>query len=673
MTKRITFCCVFVLATTYPFFAWPWGMTAPPISVRSQSDRAVANPAVNIGCIENGVPAICRSETDPAQQLSPRGIMAQDNLPGLGIALIDGIGAVQKLKAENASKAGPKVYVCPPCGLDCDRRTFDKPGVCPDCGMTLIEKMDDKQISVQGPDGEWFGELSLPNEWQLLQLHLHGAPPEMTGTLDLPLRHVRTNELKGIRWNAEEAAFEVSTPLGNLKFTGKANNGELRGSVNGLKTNDSNASFRLVRIPKLDFDAYTGGYEASNGRLITIAPWTEQGPGFTSLSLQYNDTSSRRSSSLFPISATRFISGGPAARLFPIEAEVRFETNQQGKIIGLVFQEATGAKTYAKKCTYREEQVKFFNKGVSLAGTFVLPNGQGPYPAIVLTHGSGPQRRWRGIFEQLFVRRGVAVLSYDKRGVGQSGGNWTRASFTDLAEDAVAGADFLAKRPDIDAKRIGFWGLSQGGWIASLAASRFRSAAFVMMVSGGGLTPERQEFLDTESDLRDSKFSEAEIAEALEFQKTKNAFMRTGQGWDEYKKLWQAGKDKRWYGFGNTDAWGPQSKTNPYWATMRLIYVYDPAPALESLRCPVLYVCGALDTPKGVRENVANIQTCLQKAGNRDVTIRVFPKAGHNLFLDEPGIAEKLTTARLCYSPGYLELLETWLVQRAGVPSEASP
>jgi uncharacterized protein len=587
-----------------------------------------------------------------------------------------GVDASQGQKAEDAAKPGPrpraKVYVCPPCGLDCDRRTFDKPGTCPDCGMTLIEKTDEKEVNLLGPSGEWFGELSLPNDWQLLQLHLRGTPPEMTGSLDLPLRQVLRKELKGIRWSAQEAAFEVATSLGNLRFTGKVRSGELQGSVSGFKTGDSKGTFRLVRIPKLDFDAYTGGYLASDGRLITIAPWTEQGPGFTSLSVQYNDTSSRRSSSLFPVSATKFVSGGPAARIFPIEVEITFETDRQGKTMGLVFQEGNLPKIHAKKSLYHEEQVRFVNNGVSLAGTLVMPNGQGPHPAIVLTHGSGAQRRWRGIFEQLFVRRGVAVLSYDKRGVGKSTGSWAKASFTDLADDAVAGANFLAKRPDIDPKRIGFWGLSQGGWIAPLAAYRFGPAAFVIMVSGGGLTPERQELLDTESDLRDAKFSEAEIAEALEFQKAKNAFMRTGQGWEEYQRLRQAGMKKKWYGFGNTDAWGPATKSALYWVTMRLIYFYDPAPALQRLRCPVLFVCGALDTPKAVRENVDNIEAYLQKAGNRDVTTKVFPRAGHNLFEDEPGDTEKLTTARLRYTPGYLELLENWLAQHTGITSKAS-
>jgi uncharacterized protein len=514
--------------------------------------------------------------------------------------------------------------------------------------------------------GEWFGELPLPNEWQLLQLHIEGGTQEIKGSLDLPLREAMNVPLKKVRWSTTEVAFEASTPLGDLEFQGNSRDGRLEGVVKGLKSAEPRASFRLARLAKIEFAPYTGGYETDDGRLIAIAPWIEQTIGLTTLSVAYSDTLTGRAGSLFPLSATRFVSGGPGARIFPVELEVLFEMDREGKITGLTWQEASSKKVHARKVDcYHEEQVKFKNKDVTLAGTLLVPRGPGPHPAIILTHGSGPQRRWRGIFEQLWSRRGVAVLSYDKRGVGQSTGDWHQSSFLDLADDAVSAAQFLQKRGDIDGKRIGFWGLSQGGWIAPLAASRFGRTAFVIFAAGGGLSPEQQELLDTEAELHDAKFSEGDIAAAIEFQKAKNAFMRTGASWEGYQKLRQTATKKDWYGFGNTDAWGPESKEDPYWASCRLIYFYDPAPALQSLRCPVLFISGAQDTPKAVKENVVNIQKWLQQAGNQGLTIKVFPNAGHNLFVNEPGLLEMLTTARLRYAPGYLDLVESWVVQRA--------
>jgi uncharacterized protein len=521
-------------------------------------------------------------------------------------------------------------------------------------------------LAEQEANGEWAGEVSLAKDWQLLQLHVDSAQDAIKGTLDVPLQGATGIELKNFRWKTPEVAFEASTPLGEMEFSGELKGGELLGAVKNSKSGEQAGSFRLMHLAKINLSAYAGGYDAEAGALITISAWPEQSIDLTRLLLQYTDAQSGEFGSLFPVSATKFVSGGPLARIFPIELEVTFEKNQHGEITGLVWHEGDATEVHATKTApYREEQVKFRNKDVTLAGTLVVPLDRGPHPAMVFTHGSGPQLRQRGVLEQLLVRRGVAVLTYDKRGMGESTGNWESASFTDLADDAVAGADFLKTRPDIDPEGIGFWGLSQGGWIAPLAASRFGHAAFVVAVSGGGLSPERQELLDTESALRDADFSAADVDEALAFQTAKNAFMRTGSKWDQYQSLRQQDKEKKWYGFESTDAWGPESKDDPYWAATRLFYFYDPAPAIQNLRCPVLFIFGGLDTPKAVQENEANLRSWFRSSGNRVGTIKVFPNAGHNLFIGESNYMATLTKQRLRYDPGYLDLVQSWVAHHA--------
>jgi uncharacterized protein len=523
-------------------------------------------------------------------------------------------------------------------------------------------------LAEQEANGEWAGEVSLAKDWQLLQLHVDSAQNALKGTLDVPLQGATGIELKNLDWRASEVAFEASAPFGEMEFRGELKGGELLGSVKNSKSGEQAGSFRLVHLAKINTSAYVGGYDAGAGRLITISAWPEQSIDLTRLLLQYTDTQTGEFGSLFPVSATKFVSGGPLARIFPVELEVTFERNQQSEITGLAWHEGDAAEVHATKTApYREEQVKFHNKDVTLAGTLVVPHGQGPHPAVVFTHGSGPQMRQRGVLEQLLVRRGVAVLTYDKRGMGESTGNWESASFTDLADDAVAGADFLKTRADIDPARIGFWGLSQGGWIAPLAASRFKYAAFVVAASGGGLSPDRQELLDTESALRDANFSASDIDEALAFQNTKNTFMRAGANWDEYQSLQRADKEKKWYGFESTDAWGPELKDDPYWAATRSFYFYDPAPAIQSLRCPLLFIFGDLDTPRAVQENEANLRSWLERSGNGDGTIRVFPNAGHNLFFEESDYMATLTKQRLRYIPGYLDFVQSWVAQHAGI------
>jgi pimeloyl-ACP methyl ester carboxylesterase len=516
--------------------------------------------------------------------------------------------------------------------------------------------------------GEWVGEISLSNDWQLLQLHVERAPDEIKGTLDLPLQGAMGIQMKDLQWDIKGVAFGASGPAGDMDFTGEIKDGILQGAVREAKSTTPKGSFQLAHIAKITPDAYAGGYEAEDGRLITLSVWPEQTIDLTRLLVQYTDARSGRFGSLFPLSESRFVSGGPLARIFPIEIEVTFEKNSEGKIAGLTWREGSLPEIHARKTTpYHEEQVTFRNQNVTLAGTLVVPLGKGLHPAVVFTHGSGAQIRQRGVLEQLLVRHGVAVLTYDKRGMGDSTGDWKNASFTDLANDAVAGATLLTTRADIDPKRIGFWGLSQGGWIAPLAAARFGQAAFVIAASGGGLSPEQQELLDTESALRDGHFSEADIAEALAFQKAKNAFMQTGSAWDTYQALLQAEKDKKWYGFETTDAWGPESKDDPFWATTRSFYFYDPAPALQGLRCPILFIFGDLDDPKGVQENVANLKSWLQTGGDRDVTIKVFPNAGHNLFVGESDYMAAMTSDRLRFTPGYLNLVQSWVVGHVGI------
>ena len=122
----------------------------------------------------------------------------------------------------------------------------------------------------------------------------------------------------------------------------------------------------------------------------------------------------------------------------------------------------------------RTEAVRFQSGDVTLAGTLFIPDERGRHPAIVLFHGSGPEPRNPSVADW-FARHGVIVLTYDKRGVGESTGDFRAVSFTELADDGLAAIQLLRARPDVDAERIGVWGLSQGGWLGPLAASRSKT------------------------------------------------------------------------------------------------------------------------------------------------------------------------------------------------------
>jgi dienelactone hydrolase len=131
------------------------------------------------------------------------------------------------------------------------------------------------------------------------------------------------------------------------------------------------------------------------------------------------------------------------------------------------------------------------NAGIRLNYHLDRPAGPGPFPAVVVGHGSGRVTKdQQGLLADPWIARGFAVLRYDKRGVGESTGTYSGVGvkngdqmFADLSSDMAAGVEFLRTQPDIDGRRIGLMGWSQAGWIIPLAAARARPA-FMILASG---------------------------------------------------------------------------------------------------------------------------------------------------------------------------------------------
>jgi pimeloyl-ACP methyl ester carboxylesterase len=424
-------------------------------------------------------------------------------------------------------------------------------------------------------------------------------------------------------------------------------------------------TFRLMRIATVEPSAlvrYQGAYRFTDGRMLMI----ERAPVPSALSV--TDAASGVARVVFAVSPTDFVAGPSVLVPYPTQYTLSFEV-ASGGVTGVVRTSRSGIAERAVRAPTTEEQVHFRNGDVSLVGTLLLPETPGRHPAVVFTHGGGAAvREWFWGFGYLMAARGFAVLAFDKRGAGQSSGDWRDASFEDLADDAVAAAKFLQARTDIDRTRIGFWGLSQGAWIAPLAAVRFGGAAFVMTLSGGGLTPAEGELLDSEWELKKAGFADADIRDAVAFQNAKNEFMRSGSGWDEYAARRARAIQPRaaWYAHPGTDLNGPANADSVDWNRMRRYYFHDPTPTLRALRVPLLGVFGELDTPRGVELNVQAMTASLSNAGDRDVTIRTFPNGRHNL-MDMSGSAPNEFARLDHFVPGLFELMDSWLMQRAGL------
>jgi pimeloyl-ACP methyl ester carboxylesterase len=193
---------------------------------------------------------------------------------------------------------------------------------------------------------------------------------------------------------------------------------------------------------------------------------------------------------LYPTDRDRFCSGPGAAIPTPVESRVEFQRDSRGTITGLRWQRSGAAPRVARRVEIeKREDISFPNGNILLAGTLINPNTGGKHPAIILVHGSGVEDREYILPDAHFlIRHGVAVLGYDKRGVGGSTGDWNTASFDDLAGDVVAAFRYLQTRADIDHSQIGLLGVSQAGWVMPLAAVRAKQLAFLISISGAGIS-----------------------------------------------------------------------------------------------------------------------------------------------------------------------------------------
>ena len=321
------------------------------------------------------------------------------------------------------------------------------------------------------------------------------------------------------------------------------------------------------------------------------------------------------------------------------------------------------------------EKVGFRNDEITFAGTLSLPATDTPHPAVVFVHGAGPQsRKSFRRYIQDFASHGIASLAYDKRGVGESTGDSEEGGFDDLAGDALAGIRFLQGRGDIEPSQIGILGESQGGWIGPLAA-RSSDVAFVISVSGPGVTPHEQNLYQFRHGEWHpfSGIPEADWTSFVEsyrrFNKTARRYLATGEGWEETQKefldylirIGAISPEQIDAELSGVDASDPILV--PYVQSMISKLDYDPVPVLEKVRCPVLAIWGADDTNVPVDRSIAVFDEALRRAGNKDYTLKIFPNADHGLQLPP---AKRTSDGE--FVPGYLETITDWILERVDLP-----
>jgi uncharacterized protein len=364
---------------------------------------------------------------------------------------------------------------------------------------------------------------------------------------------------------------------------------------------------------------------------------------------------------LYPTGPDRFSAGPGAAVPTTVESRIDFQRDDTGKITSLTWRREPAAPRVAKRAEIeKHDDVRFSSGDVHLAGTLISPNVPGKHPAVILVHASGPQNRESVLpFARFLVRRGMAVLGYDKRGVGGSSGDWNIASFDDLAGDVVAALEYLKTRADIDSGQIGLLGWSQAGWIMPLAAIRARDIAFVISVSGAGVPPAETTLDQARNEMTARGMRPEVVSQIVALMSLQNRFAETGQGWDDYI----AAREKLAAQIGAPPDTFPRTPDHASWQVMRRLYFYDPAPTLRRLQVPTLALFGELDNNILAEKNRAAWEAALKVGGHKYYTLRILPNANHLQLEAKVGSNAEMPSLQR-FVPAYFTAINDWLATR---------
>lgn len=337
---------------------------------------------------------------------------------------------------------------------------------------------------------------------------------------------------------------------------------------------------------------------------------------------------------------------------------------------------------------YRSEDVQFANgeAGITLAGTFTTPAGDGPFPAVALVTGSGPQDRNEELLEHKpflvladhLTRSGIAVLRYDDRGVGGSTGDFPSATSRDFASDALSAIAWLRTRPEVRPDGIGLVGHSEGGLVAPMAAIESTDIAFLVLLAAPGLDGRdivllqstligRAEGVETTRLEANAKRQAAyfDIVENEPDTARASASLKALMTAD-LAAMSEAERTESGLTGGNTDALIDRqvAQVNSPW--FRYFLSYDPLPALRKVTVPVLALNGTLDLQVPWQENLDAIVGALREAGNADVTALPLEGLNHLFQTATTGSPTEYGQIEETIAPQALDTISGWILERFG-------
>jgi len=324
--------------------------------------------------------------------------------------------------------------------------------------------------------------------------------------------------------------------------------------------------------------------------------------------------------------------------------------------------EVVRPQTPVRPFPYIEEEVVFENRleDIKLAGTLTLPRSKSPSPAIILVAGSGHTDRNETpmghflLLADYLTRSGYVVLRYDKRGVGESTGNYDEATSFNFAEDVKAGVNYLKNRDDVDANNIGIFGHSEGALLAPMVASQSENIGFIVLIGAIGIPCDELMLLQTEKIAKINGVPQEEITTTLKhYRKYYDIIKSNDDNSTKREKIIESNPEI---------ADGLLSVMLMPW--FQYFIQINPDEYFEKVNCPVLVINGQNDVQCAPKENLDRIKEVFENSGNKDYTIKTLPNLNHLLQTSKSGSPTEYEQITEIIAPSALELMGNWVNER---------
>lgn len=329
---------------------------------------------------------------------------------------------------------------------------------------------------------------------------------------------------------------------------------------------------------------------------------------------------------------------------------------------------------------YKSQNVAFKSGNVEIAGTLTLPENSSSnktFPCAILIHGSGPHDRDETIFNHkpflviadYLTKNGIAVLRYDKRGCSKSTGSYRAATSADFADDGIAAVNYLKTCPEIDAKKIGLLGHSEGGIVAPMIAAKHpEDVDYIVLLAASAINgekillsqirdlgPEVSTPESTKKDLELARKTYAIIKSEPDNEKATQKVMQLRRDMGVDKPI--ADEAERTERDKNVRV-GIEILTGPWY---RFFLTYEPDNDLRKVKCPVLAINGDKDVQVAADENLPVIKEALESSGNKNVRIEKLENINHLMQTSKTGQPNEYSSLEETVSPKVLELINSWI------------